>query len=323
MHKPDVSIIVPIYNAEKYLCRCLDSIELQSFEDFEVILVDDGSPDNSGKICDTYVNKDIRFRVIHQSNGGVSVARQTGLDAANGEYVIHADPDDWVEKDWISMLFEKIKEENADIAICDVDKIFKKRTMVYHEDPFSDMSADIIEKFLSGKLWGSCWNKLVRRELFGKYNIGFIPTMSMWEDLYVSCRLMMNSLKVAYVPKVLYHYDFCVNEGSLCRRFDERRIKSAKMFVDLLEPYLSDERYSDLWFQRKRIIKTWAFRTGYRGKALKELFPEINNHYIKEAKKKPIWDMMYCASLYLNDKPGIGALFYQLAKIADYMKHTV
>lgn len=323
MHTPVVSIIVPVYNAEKYLYRCLDSLKCQSFTDFEVILVDDGSPDDSGYICDTYASKDLRFRVIHQQNGGVSVARQTGLNEAKGEYVIHADPDDWVEKDWIAQLISKIREEDADIAICDFDKILKRKTVVFHEDPFSDMSTDIIEKLLSGKLWGGCINKLVRREMFTKFGISFVPSMSMWEDLYVSCRLMMNSLKVTYVPKVLYHYDSGVNSKSLCKRFDDRRIESAKLFVELLEPHLLDKRYSDLWFQKKSVIKTWAFRTGYRGKILQDLFSEINRRYIDEAKKKPFWNMMYCVSLYLSGRSVIGFVFYQLAKVAVFFKHII
>lgn len=100
--KPLISVIVPVYQAESFLFRCLDSIIFQTFTDYEVILVDDGSKDNSGRICDLYVEKDNRFHVIHKENEGVSIARQTGLDSALGKYVIHADPDDWVEPDWLA-----------------------------------------------------------------------------------------------------------------------------------------------------------------------------------------------------------------------------
>ncbi|MCI7728300.1 MAG: glycosyltransferase, partial [Bacteroidales bacterium] len=94
---PSVSIIVPVYNVELYLSKCIDSILAQSFTDWECILVDDGSKDSSGKICDEYALKDTRIKVIHQTNKGVSVARQVGIDNASGEYSIHIDPDDWVE----------------------------------------------------------------------------------------------------------------------------------------------------------------------------------------------------------------------------------
>ena len=98
MNMPKVSIIVPVYKAEKYLNRCVDSILAQTFTDFELLLIDDGSPDRSGEICDEYAKKDSRIRVIHKENGGVSSARQRGLDESIGEYTIHADPDDWVEE---------------------------------------------------------------------------------------------------------------------------------------------------------------------------------------------------------------------------------
>ena len=100
MKDPQISVIVPVYQAEAYIRRCLDSIVNQTFQDWECILVDDGSKDNSGAICDEYAVKDSRFRVIHQTNRGVSVARQVGLDASKGEYIAFADPDDWVETKW-------------------------------------------------------------------------------------------------------------------------------------------------------------------------------------------------------------------------------
>lgn len=116
---PKVSIIIPVYKAESYLHRCIDSILAQTFADWELLLIDDGSPDRSGDICDEYAVKDKRIRVYHKKNGGVSSARQKGLDMARGEYVIHVDPDDWVEPSMLTELFAKAKAENADMVICD------------------------------------------------------------------------------------------------------------------------------------------------------------------------------------------------------------
>lgn len=116
---PQISIIVPVYKAEAYLHRCVDSILAQTFTDFELLLIDDGSPDKSGEICDEYAQKDSRVRVIHKENGGVSSARQRGLDESVGEYTIHADPDDWVEPGMLDELYNKAKEEDADMVICD------------------------------------------------------------------------------------------------------------------------------------------------------------------------------------------------------------
>ena len=107
---PKISVIVPVYKAEAYLHRCVDSLLAQTFQDFEVLLVDDGSPDRSGEICDEYARKDSRVRVFHKENGGVSSARQYGMDHAQGEYTIHADPDDWVEPTMLEELYRKEKD---------------------------------------------------------------------------------------------------------------------------------------------------------------------------------------------------------------------
>ncbi len=103
--QPAVSVIVPVYKAENYLCHCVDSLLAQTFPDFEILLIDDGSPDHSGDICDEYARKDSRVRVFHKENEGVSSTRQCGIDNAKGEYTIHADPDDWVEPDMLDELY--------------------------------------------------------------------------------------------------------------------------------------------------------------------------------------------------------------------------
>ena len=123
---PAISIICPVYSAEKYIHRCLDSILAQTFTDFELLMIDDGSPDNSGKICDEYAEKDSRIRVFHKENGGVASARQIGLDNAIGDYTIHIDPDDWVDPNMLEELYAKAKEADADIVICDYWVNYKK-----------------------------------------------------------------------------------------------------------------------------------------------------------------------------------------------------
>ena len=119
MNNPKISIIVPIYNAEKYLSRCLDSILSQTFCDFEVLLIDDGSTDMSSNICEQYGLKDNRFRIYHKKNEGVAVARQWGLDQAIGKFVIHVDSDDWLEPNMLQDMSLCIMNEDADILICD------------------------------------------------------------------------------------------------------------------------------------------------------------------------------------------------------------
>ena len=114
-----VSVIIPVYNVEKYLAECVDSVLGQSYTDFEIILVDDGATDSSGSMCDAYARKDPRIRVIHQTNGGLSAARNTGLRAARGEYVYFLDSDDYIEPQTLAMLMEKAEHEQADVVFFD------------------------------------------------------------------------------------------------------------------------------------------------------------------------------------------------------------
>lgn len=116
---PLISVIIPVYNAEKTIKKTLDSIREQTFLNFEVIMIDDGSTDASGDICDEYTRYDKRFKVKHKQNQGVSAARQDGIDMSKGEYTIHIDPDDWVEQPMLKELYRKAVESNADMVICD------------------------------------------------------------------------------------------------------------------------------------------------------------------------------------------------------------
>ena len=178
--QPAVSVIVPVYKAENYLCHCVDSLLAQTFPDFEILLIDDGSPDHSGDICDEYARKDSRVRVFHKENEGVSSTRQCGIDNAKGEYTIHADPDDWVEPDMLEELYKKAKEEDADVVICDFyEDIGDKRKYIRQQPSALD-------------------HKTVLRELF--------------QQLHGSC-----CNKIGYLPRAFYHYEQNVNAGSLTR----------------------------------------------------------------------------------------------------------
>lgn len=311
---PTVSVIVPIYKAEKYIVRCLDSIREQTLSDFETVLVDDGSPDKSGKICDEYASKDSRFKVIHQPNGGVSRARQAGLDAAKGDYVIHADPDDWVESDWLESLYTEAVSSKADMVICDFERIYKNRTVYYNQRPSSCNNQDILLDLLKERIWGSCWNKLVRREIFQKYGIQFHPEMTIWEDLYVCCKLLINDVQVSYMPKCLYHYDSYSNENSFVRFQKDIHIRSRIIFVNTIEPLLADDRYSDCWYFRKARIKRWIFLMGNSKYSLVDTFPEINDRLINEAKNYRLWSLQGCIALSLRGHLKMAVALYRLAE---------
>ena len=152
-----VSVIIPVYNAEKYLRRCLDSVVNQTYKDIEIIVVDDGSTDGSAVICDEYAARDNRFIVIHQKNGGVSVARQTGLEAVKGDYICFVDADDCIDSKMIDELFQEADTTNSDMIICDY-YAETESGWTYSSQKLQDkmFPEEVIRMILSGNRSGSC-----------------------------------------------------------------------------------------------------------------------------------------------------------------------
>lgn len=231
-----VSVIVPIYDAESTLLRCLDSLKAQTFIDFEVLMIDDGSPDNCGAMIDEYARQDNRFKAIHQTNSGVSATRQCGIDHAQGEYTIHADPDDWVESTMLEELYAKAKEADADMVICDFYENSYQGQSYVRQQP-SAVESGVILKELFLNLHGSCCNKLIRRSCYEQFGVSFPTGVFFCEDQYVIAALLKNNIKVTYLPKAFYHY-VRDNVASLSRVYTERSYQEdlavMKLFLDLL-----------------------------------------------------------------------------------------
>lgn len=169
-----ISVIIPVYNSQGTIKRMLDSFKSQTLTDFEILMIDDGSTDGSGKILDEYACADARFKVFHKSNGGVSSARQYGLERAQGEYVIHADSDDWVEPDMLDDLYTKAKAEDADVVICDFYSN-KGSVQQYVKQQPTALSSFQVMRDLFQQLHGSCCNKLVKRACYNKLEARFFP----------------------------------------------------------------------------------------------------------------------------------------------------
>lgn len=216
-NNPKVSVIVAVYKAENYLRRCVDSLLAQTFIDFEVLLVDDGSPDSSGEICDEYAAKDSRVRVFHKKNEGVSATRQFGIDHALGEYTIHADPDDWVEPTMLEELYAKAKKENADMVICDFwQKFDNEEEVLMIQRPKSIEHRSVLKEMFQ-RLHGSCWNKLIKRVCYSDFQVSFPSDLSLSEDLYVMTSLLKNNIKISYLPEAFYHYELGLNVNSITK----------------------------------------------------------------------------------------------------------
>lgn len=241
--KVNISIIVPIYNVKPYLRRCIDSILNQSYHEFELILVDDGSPDNCGAICDEYVAKDNRICVIHKENGGLSDARNAGLQIAKGEYIAFIDSDDWITPDFLERLHSTLVETGADICECDVIKTEGETEVRPVQEKSLDLydTVDALEQLIhDGAFHQHVWNKLYRRETIG--DIVF-PKGKTNEDEFWTYQVFGNAKKVARISDVLYFYfqrtGSIMGESYSLKRLDALEAKlQRQMYVDEKFPQL-------------------------------------------------------------------------------------
>jgi glycosyltransferase involved in cell wall biosynthesis len=202
-----ISIIVPVYNAEKYLSQCIDSILSQTCADFELLLIDDGSSDNSGKICDEYARKDSRIQVFHKENGGVSSARNFGIDKAQGEWIAFVDSDDWLANNFLEQMLDKALESNVDAVFCNCYYVYENETVqkiIYTENAVIDGN-NMLKRFLirfgtRSELWGKIFKrKYLNHRLKENVKIG--------EDfLYLIELYRANDFRTAIICDYLYYY---------------------------------------------------------------------------------------------------------------------
>lgn len=206
---PKISVIVPVYKAEAYLHRCVDSILTQTFTDFEVLLIDDGSPDRSGEICDEYAKKDSRIKVFHKPNGGVSDARNVGLDNALGEYVCFVDSDDVVDKDYLEIFLQK----DADIVVQGLyrNDITEDRRDLYVSIETGDFDLSNVTKFVDiickSENIGYLYTRSFKRNIIEKENLRFDSRFRLREDMEFILRYMLLCKTFSTLNKGAYHYD--------------------------------------------------------------------------------------------------------------------
>lgn len=207
MNFPLISVIVPVYNVERYLKACVDSVISQTYSNLEIILVDDGSPDKSPEICDEYAKKDSRIQVIHQKNGGLAKARNIGIENSHGEYISFIDSDDYVVPNYVEILYRGIIENDADVSIASFRSL--KKNTVFHEDYSSAFSVISKRKCFeiytstSTNPFVSAWNKLYKRSLFS--NIQF-PEGKLYEDAFTTYKIFDVAKKIVFSSSVLYFY---------------------------------------------------------------------------------------------------------------------
>ncbi|WP_133067104.1 glycosyltransferase family 2 protein [Eubacterium maltosivorans] len=276
-----ISVIVPVYKVEKYLVRCLESILQQTYQDFEIILIDDGSPDNSGLICDKYVQKDKRIKVLHQKNSGLSDARNRGLEIASGEYIAFIDSDDWIDPYYFEILMSNLIKYDLDISICNfykttasekisIDyaaaKIYRYSNKEALEQYFSEFYVPIVV----------AWGKIYKKHLFK--NICF-PKAKIHEDEFTTHRLILESDKIGFCDLPLYNY-FQREDSIIGKGFN---IKGKEDYLLALESRIKDYK-----------------NAGFLGLALKTMnlycnsienifiyhYDDLNDNFIKTTLKK-------------------------------------
>lgn len=201
-----ISVIVPVYNVEKYLERCIDSILKQTYSDLEILLIDDGSSDNSGKICDEYAKKDNRIKVIHKKNGGISDVRNVGIENAKGDYIGFVDSDDYIADDMFETLYKLSNENNADISIVSFYEMYNGKLIGVRDDKTltkMDKQEALKELLIDTNIQSYMWNKLFKKELFD--NLRF-PLGKNFEDIATVLLIFERANKVVLLQDPKYYY---------------------------------------------------------------------------------------------------------------------
>ncbi len=265
MNNPLISVIVPVYKVEPYLPQCLDSIIGQTYKNLEIILVDDGSPDRCGEICDEYAQKDSRIKVIHQHNGGVVRARNAGIAVATGDWLSFVDSDDWLDSTMYEELLKKTLQKDVQIVCCDwyvVNETTRMKSAVscgFEEEPVKNM-----QLFLEDKIKGYLWNKIIERDFYNNCRIKSDVDCTIMEDKYVLLQLLYNNPKMAYIDTPLYNYlmrdSSASNNNTICPF-----IQGAPNVVHMYE-YLQEkgvlEKYKEYFFRFVLRIKFLMINNG-------------------------------------------------------------
>lgn len=280
---PAISVIVAAFNAESSISRCIESIVSQSFTDYELLIINDGSTDKTPDIIEEYRTRYPQIRSVHQQNQGIALTRQKGIDMAAGQYSIFVDADDWIEPDMLEGMYSKIVESKADIVICDFYEEFNNRKEYRRQDPGSSDHLVIQRKMLN-ELHASLWNKLIRHQLYKQYDIGFISDVNCFEDQLVMIRLLSHPVEVAYVGKAYYHYDKSMNTGSITNLW-HRPIKERMLLLNSIEPYMQSAEHQNAfdYYAAKRV-----FDAAFAGKDEETDYKQLYSRYKTRLFRSPL-----------------------------------
>lgn len=248
-----VSVIVPVYNVEKYLNECMNSVVQQSYKNLEIILVDDGATDSSGDLCDEWEKKDNRITVIHKKNAGLGFARNSGLEVVTGKYVMFIDSDDYIHHDMIETLVRKVKISQSDTVFCGLSRVYTDGTIIGEESFYDNQTfvgTDVVDKVLlemvgstpeqqsDANLYMSVWHAVYSMDIIQKYHIEFPSEREiMSEDIVFHIDYLRHAQRVTYIKDCLYFYR--MNPQSLTQVFDKNRFERYKTLYYAISEKLS------------------------------------------------------------------------------------
>lgn len=284
---PKISIIVPVYNVEKYLRRCLDSIRAQTFTDWECICVDDGSPDGSGAILDGYAAEDGRFVVVHKENGGVSSARNAGLDAAHGEWITFVDADDWVESSLYETTLRLAKENDADLVQWNAEQFSDVKIVRKGKDKTEGMFNFILDHtYFSPSMCDKVFKKTLSQGL------RFPEGIALSEDRLFALQVYLACKNCFYINKIFYHY--YVRGNSASHSINKNMIFQAEKIIVRMEQICKEilvksdsSALEHFIYEQKKDCKNQILfmLDKFDGNLFRNVFPEINRKLLKEKSK--------------------------------------
>ena len=261
MMNEKISVIIPVYNVEPYICRCVDSVLAQTYQTLEIILIDDGSTDRSGAICDGYAVSDSRVKVIHKLNGGLSDARNVGIEASSGQYITFLDSDDWVDVAYLDTLYQLLKEKDADISVCGFVKTADEKVLFEQKKPkvyeFTNRQAlnQIFDEYYIEII--VAWGKLYKSDLFSEIRF---PIGKIHEDEFTTYKLLYLAKKVVLTnQKLLYYWqrpDSIIGKGFRLKNklhIIEALQQRADFFKIIGEQELAFKTYKALFYMYKAV----------------------------------------------------------------------
>lgn len=344
--QPKVSIIVPIYNVEKYLERCMNTLVNQTFKDIEIIMVDDGSPDNCPQLCDEYAKKDARIKVVHKKNGGLADARNAGLDVATGKYIAFVDSDDFVKENMYENLYNIAINNSADTVFCghyqysNNKAIEGKRNLrekkVFEGNDLNEFALDFVASPIGVKTdWKyemSVWHGIYSNELIQKDHIRFRSEREILsEDIYFNQLYLVHSKKIVYIPEPYYFY--CDNNGSSLThaKYDSSRYtRMLKLYNALCE--LTKDRDPNCMRAKRCLI---AYMRGNAYKVIDSHYSHKDSiHYLKELDNKSVWEKIdypintlefhsfFIGFLQKHGMENSLLLFLKIVRLAKHLKRT-